>query len=466
MSRLVNRARVAGAVGLLACPFYTAATQQPETPPAPAPAKDFILPSRREASLPNGMRVTLVSYGTLPLATISLVLRTGAIDEDAGQVWVSKLTGDFLLQGTTTRSAAAIADAVGGMGGSLTVTAGEDETTVGGTVLGDSAGAFVRLLADVSQHPLFPDSEFGRLRTDRLRELSIDQSEPQQLAADRYAALIYPGHSYGRLLPTDSALAHYTAAMVRTFFARNVGAARAHLYVVGRFDPAAVERAVRASFADWAAGSPPTVHTPTPRAERTLAIVDRPGAVQSTLNVGLSVPDPSSPAWIPLDVTNALLGGAFMSRITSNIREQKGYTYSPYSAVDAHYRAADWTESADVTTNVTGASLKEIFGEIDRLRAMPPDTEELRGIQNYLAGLYVLRSSSLQGLVNQLRFVDLHGLGDDYLATYVHRVNGVTPAEVQHTAQQFLDPAKMTIVIAGDQKAIADQVAPYATGSH
>lgn len=191
MSRPVSRARVAGAIGLLACAFHAAAAQQRETPPAPAPAKDFVLPSRHEVSLPNGMRVTLVPYGTIPLTTISLVLRTGAIDEARDQVWVSKLMGDFLLQGTTTRSAATIADAVGGMGGSLAVTAGDDETTVGGTVLGDSAPALARLLADVAQHPLFPDSEFARLRTDRLRELSIDQSEPQQLAADPYAAIIY-----------------------------------------------------------------------------------------------------------------------------------------------------------------------------------------------------------------------------------------------------------------------------------
>jgi zinc protease len=160
-------------------------------------------------------------------------------------------------------------------------------------------------------------------------------------------------------------------------------------------------------------------------------------------------------------VTDALLGGSFASRITSNIREQKGYTYSPFSTVDAKVHAAVWREGADVTTNVTGASLKEIFGEIDRLRNETPTPDEVRSIQNYLAGTFVLGSSSPAGLARQFGFVDLNGLGDDYLTTYVRRVYAITPAEVQRIAQQYLDPNKMAIIVAGDKKTVADQVAPY-----
>jgi predicted Zn-dependent peptidase len=183
--------------------------------------------------------------------------------------------------------------------------------------------------------------------------------------------------------------------------------------------------------------------------------------VQSTIGVGLPVADPSKADWVALDVTNSLLGGSFGSRITSNIREQKGYTYSPFSFIDAKYHAATWLEGADVTTNVTGASLKEIFGEIDRLRTEAPPADEVRGIQNYLAGTFVLRSSTQAGLAAQFQFVDLHGLGDDYLTSYVRRVYAVTPAEVQRIAQQYLDPNKMAIVVVGDKKTVADQVAPY-----
>jgi predicted Zn-dependent peptidase len=179
----------------------------------------------------------------------------------------------------------------------------------------------------------------------------------------------------------------------------------------------------------------------------------------------MPVADPSSPDWIPQSVMNALLGGSFASRITSNIREQKGYTYSPFSQVSARYRDAYWVETADVTTKDTGASIKEILAEIKRLQSEPPSETELKGIQNYLAGTFVLQNSSRAGIIGQLHFVDQHGLPADYLNTYVSRVYAVTPQQVQRMAAKYIRPDKATIVVVGDTKVIADQVAPYEKAS-
>ena len=436
---------------------------QKEAPPPPAAPAPFTLPATQETTLPNGMKVTLVPYGVLPLVTVSLIIRTGAIDEGSDQVWLSDLMGDMMQQGTATRSAAALADAVAGMGGDLSIGVHDDDMSLDGTVLGDSAAAFVRLVADVARHPKFPESEMARLVGDRQRQLAIATTQPQQIAAERYAKLIYPDHPYGRLFPSSQALGAYTAAEVRDFYTRNVGAARAHLIVIGKFDPATVKQAANAAFSDWAAGQPPTVNIPTPHAERTLVLVDRPGAVQSTLEIGLPVADPSSADWIPLQVTNALLGGSFNSRITSDIRERKGYTYSPFSTVAPHYRTATWHENADVTTSATGASLKEIFAQIDSLRTTDPGADEVKGIQNYLAGVWVLRASNQTGLLGQLEFADLHGLDKNWLSNYIPSVYKVTPSDVKGMADKYLDPSKMAIVVAGDKKVIADQLTPYGT---
>jgi predicted Zn-dependent peptidase len=190
-------------------------------------------------------------------------------------------------------------------------------------------------------------------------------------------------------------------------------------------------------------------------------IVDRPKAVQSTIYMGLPVADPSRPDYVAMLVTNSLLGGSFGSRITTNIRERKGYTYSPVSTVSSRYRDAYWAEVADVTTNVTGASLKEILHEIDSLRTVPPSAEELRGIQNYLAGTFVLQNSSRMGIISVLQMLDLHGLGDDYLTEFVRRVYAVTPADVQRIARTHLAPERMTIVVVGDREVITEQLKPF-----
>src|SRR5262249_10272617 len=147
-----------------------------------------------------------------------------------------------------------------------------------------------------------------------------------------------------------------------------------------------------------------------------------------------------------------LLGGSFSSRITSNIREQKGYTYSPSSQVSARDHTAYWAETADVTTNVTGPSLKETLAEIDRLKGEPPADKELKGIQNYIAGTFVLQNSSRAGIIGQLQFVDLQGLPDDYLNKYVQNAYAVTPAQVQQTTQKNIVGDKAAIVVVGDKK--------------
>ena len=205
---------------------------------------------------------------------------------------------------------------------------------------------------------------------------------------------------------------------MRDFYTGNFGAARAHVYVVGRFTPADMEKAIRDAFSGWAAGPAPVLTPPRPTSTRGVHLVDRPGAVQSTLIVGVPVIDPSQPDYVPLVVTNTLLGGYFSSRMTTNLREDKGYTYSPFSQLSSRQRDTYWAQNADVTTAVTGPSLKEIFFEIDRLQAEPPTAQELQAVKNYAAGTFVLLNSTRGGIINQLQFVELHGLPETYLRDY------------------------------------------------
>ncbi|HEY9428614.1 MAG TPA: hypothetical protein VIR34_15765, partial [Gemmatimonadaceae bacterium] len=125
------------------------------------------------------------------------------------------------------------------------------------------------------------------------------------------------------------------------------------------------------------------------------------------------------------------------------------------------YHDSYWAEQADVTTQFTGPSIKEILGEVDRLRATPPSDSELTGIQNYLAGTFVLQNSTRGGIINQLSFINLQGLPDSYLTDWVRRVRGVTPAAVQQITRKYLDPSRMTIVVVGDEKVVGEQVGEF-----
>ena len=179
-------------------------------------------------------------------------------------------------------------------------------------------------------------------------------------------------------------------------------------------------------------------------------LIDRPGAAQSTILLGLPVPTPAAPGFMRLSVANALLGGSLLSRLDQNLREDKGYTYGASSHITPYQGVAGWSLATDVNAPQTAAALTEIFKELARLRAEPPPADELRLIQNYRAGTFVLGASSRPGLLAQLAFLDQQGLGDDWLTHYVEHVNAVTPADVRAAAAEALDPQAMTLVVVGD----------------
>ena len=434
---------------------------QKQSPPEGGAPKDFVLPEKATFTLDNGLAATLVSYGIVPKVSVRVVVRTGNINEAENQVWLADLAGDLMKEGTLTRTAQEVARDAAAMGGDVAINVGSDQTYIGGAVLSEFGPKLVALLADVLRNPRFPESELARLKNDRVRALSIDKSDPQSLALEKYLQVLYPGHPYGRMHPTEEMLKAYTLAQVRDFYEKNFGASRTHVYISGRFDEKKMEEAIRKAFGDWKRGEAPLINVPKPVSKRAIYLVDRPGASQSTVYIGLPVIDPSNPDYRALLVTNALLGGSFASRITSNIREDKGYTYSPGSTLSSRYRDAYWAEYASVSTDVTGPSLKEIFYEIDRLAATPPSADELKGIQNYLAGVFVLRNSTPEGIISQLSFLDLHGLPDSYLKEYVKAVYAATPEKVQELTKTYLRSKDMVIVIAGDRKKIQKQIELY-----
>jgi len=453
--------KIAFAVATFALCLSSLAAQEKQAPPAGGPPKPFNVPAHESYALPNGLKVTLVPYGNLPKVTLSLVVRTGNLNEPADMPGLADMVGKLMKEGTTSKSSKQIAEEAAGMGGAVNITVGADESDVTIDVLSDFDAKAVALLGDVAQHPLFPDSELPRLKTDAERQLSISKAVPQNMALEKFRKLLYGDHPYGTVFPTQESIQKTTVADIKKFYEGNFGAARSHLYVAGRFDTAAAKKAIAANFGGWAKGAAAATNLPKVKPQRVLDLTDRPGAAQSTLLIGMPVPDATSPDAIPLGVTNALLGGSFGSRITSNIREQKGYTYSPSSQISRRYHDAYWAETADVTTQHTGDSLKEIFAEIDKLAKEPPADAELKGIQSYLSGLFVIQNSSRGALINQLRFVDFQGLGEDYLKTYVQKVNAVTPAAVSKMTLQYIKPDQMTIVVVGDKAKVAEQVAPY-----
>ena len=429
--------------------------------PEPGPPPPYTPPMETSFALDNGLRGTLVQVGSIPMAAVRLVLHTGAAHVPAGQTWLDRFVHEYLKEGTESLDAAALADAVASIGGRLNVDSDEHTTVVRAEVLAEHAPRAVELLAEVARRPRFPDSEAPRLLADLRRNLDLVLSQPQALAQARFRRALYGEHPYGRVLPEPETLDGFDVDAARSFWTERVNASSTRLMVAGRFDEDAVMEVSARALGDWAAGNEPAVSPAQPARRRTVQLVDRAGAEQTTLRLGLPVPDPSRHDYVALEVTNALLGGSFHSRITLNIREQKGYTYSPRSGISARPADAYWVQAADVTTDVTGPAMREILGEIERLASEAPSEEELAGIQNYVAGSFVMRQATPGAILNWLEFLDLHGLDSEYTASYIERVRAVSPEEVRRITAEYIRPDEMTVTAIGDRAVIEDQLAAF-----
>lgn len=432
-----------------------------EKPPAPAVPKDFRIPAGRTFELSNGLKVTLIPYGIVPKAAFQLSVQTGIIDEGPQDVSLSSVTADMMLEGTTTRSAQDISRESADMGGSITVTAGNEATSVSGEVLAEYMPAFVTLAADVVKNPRFDSADLSRVLDKNVRDNAIALAQPASLAYKRFLEVTYGNHPFARSLPDEAMVRAFNVDRVKAFHDKNFGAKRSHIYVTGVFDAKKVEQAIRDSFGTWAAGAPPTDNPPTVAAKRQIDLTDRPGSVQTSMFLGVPTANPKSSDWMDMVVTNYLLGGAFGSRITSNIREDKGYTYSPRSGVIARRASGVWVEQADVTTKDTGPAIREIFKEMSRLGSEAPSQEELSGIQKALAGDFIMTASSRTGLISQLSYADRFDLGSGYVTSYVKKVMAVTPDQVSSAARKYLDPALVSIVMVGDKRQVEPQLGPF-----
>lgn len=442
---------------LLCLVAATVHAQERESPPAPGEPRDFSLPAKETLRLDNGLAITFIDYGNVPTVTVLAVVRTGNIDE-GNSTWLADVAVEMLKEGTATRAAADIARAAAGMGGTLNVGAGGEQTTVGISVLSEHAVDAVGLVADVLRNPRFPESELPRVIANFERSLAVARSDPHSQAGEALARLVYGDHPFGRTLPQEGLLASYDIAAVRDFYQRNFGAARSHVYIAGRYDRLALEKALRRAFDDWRVGAAPTVLPPKVSETLQLALVDSPGAEQTSVRIAVPVPHPAHALYFPTTLMNSLLGGTFGSRIMTNLREDKGYSYSPDSSISARRGGALWVLSAEVTTVHTAAALTEIFREIERLQREAPAAGELDAVKAYRSGLFVISNSSPNGVLGQLAFMNLHGLPDSFLTHWVANIRAVTPEQVREMAARFIRPEKMTVVVAGDLASIGASV--------
>jgi zinc protease len=263
--------------------------------------------------------------------------------------------------------------------------------------------------------------------------------------------------------PGDAEIEAYRLEELRAFYRTHYAPVNAILIAVGDFAADRLLEQIREAFADWQAAGPPAAPSPPLPAwqGRRIHLVHLPGTVQTDVLVGNRAITRRHPDWLSLILANTILGGAFHSRLVANIREGKGYAYSVRSTLHPLREHGYLNVRAAVRNEVVAATLAEIFYELDRFRALAPETQELTDAQNYLSGIFSLALATQAGLLGQLLTVYLNDLPEDYLDRYRERVRALTAHDVLRAARAYYDSPNAQVVLAGDGEQIGAQAAVF-----
>jgi len=426
-----------------------------DRPPPPLPIVQH--------KLGNGMQVwVLPRQDGPPKVHFVLAVRGGLADDPPLQQGLSSLLADMLKEGTGSRDAATIAGDVQSWGGDLQADAGVDGIVVSISALAGNAAKAVTLLSELAQMPSFPRDEVQQGKLRALQALVAARVDPDWLARRAMAALIYPGHPYGRVLPSEASLLSITAEMLHAEHDRRFRPDQSLLIVTGRISDADALRMADAVFGDWTASGKPSVGVGAAPAQVAAGrvFIARDSSVQSTIRIGAPAVAATSPDFAALRVANAVLGGGFRSRLNLDLRENKGWTYGAGSQLRGEHAGGSVVAYADVRNEVTGAAVGRILAQFDRLGAQPVPASELASTQHYLAGNYLLLTQPQAEVADQLADLWLAGQPAQAMSDYVARIEAVTPAQVQAMARKYLSPAAASIVVVGDPSVLA-QLQPF-----
>jgi zinc protease len=431
--------------------------------PALASERSVTWPKRTRVRLSNGLEVILAEAHSIPKLHGELFFRSGNAAVAARAPGLAEMTATVVRTGTTKRASRQIEEDLRRIGADLSSGAGADTSAISFAGLSEFAEPLLGLVNELAREASFPDGEFERERRQKLEEVKLERTQPGFLASERLRKVLFGAHPYGEVSPSEEQVAAYKRQDLQTVYRDFYTPENGILLLVGDFDSHEMLKSVEKVFGNWAGKKPdskPVAAPANPRGRR-VYLVHVPGAVQTQILAGCHAITRKHPDWVKLGLTNSLYGGAFNSRLVMNIREEKGYTYSPRSGVNAMRQYGYFSVSAAVRNDVVAASLTEIFYEMDKLRSVPMPEPELADAQNYLSGVFSMGLATQDGLLSQLSTVALNELPDDYLETYRQKVRALTPQDLFATARKYLDSANMQIVVVGDRAQIDEQAALF-----
>ena len=443
---------------LTAAPSAQQALDRKKIPP-PGKTPELRVPAWTKSTLGNGADLIVSEKHDLPLISFSITFLAGADQfEPAGKQSVASLTAALLSEGTTTRDAEALSNALQLLGTSVNSSVAGESGSISFRSTTEKFPATLAILADMLVNPTFPAQGLERLRGQRLVQLTQARAQPRAIANRVFPRIVYGAtHPYGRVV-TEESLKAVTRDDVVAFHKAYYRPGRALITVVGDTTEAKGKQIIESALAAWTKGGErPTFTFPAvaePKAT-TIFLVDKPGAAQSTFAIGRPGPPRNTPDYYALEVMNTMLGGMFQSRLNANIREDKGYSYGVTSRFGYGKGPGPFRTGGDIVTDKSGPALLEFMKELKGILGERPVTdEELSVAKDALIQRLPSTFASVSDINEALVDLWAQNLPDDYYQQYTKRIAAITKDDVLRVAKQYVTVDKLDIVIVGDRKVI------------
>lgn len=409
-----------------------------KTPPPVHTATNLALPKPDTFRLRNGLPVYAINMGTQDVVKAELIFFAGRPNEE--KEMVARMTARMLREGTTSHSAAEIAEKIDFYGGTLSFPINLDTTNVVLYALNKHLENLLPIVSEILTQPAFPQHELEAFVVNSKQRLKVDLSKNDTVAYRQITENIYgPTHPYGynssaekydRILREDL-IRHHQKGMV---------AGNAMLFLGGKVDKKVIDLVDR-YLGDIPVGNrwepKPFLSSPTiPQKGH----FNNPDSVQTAIYTGRRLFNKKHPDYLGMYVLNTILGDYFGSRLVKNIREQKGYTYNIYSSMDTMRYDGFFYVGTEVSHDKARETVAEIYREMTTLQTDLVDEKELVMVKNYLLGSLLTLLDGPLNSINVVREVVSENLPTDYFDQLVQTIQHIRPEAIRELARKYLHP--------------------------
>ncbi len=429
----------------------------PELPP---PAK-LVLPAIEQFELSNGLKVFLMAKHEVPLVQLNLIVKTGSINDPKDKAGLANITADMMDEGAAGKNSLELADAIDYLGAKINTNSDQHFT---GIYLHTPLSKFddaLKLFADISLKPEFPQNELERKKKERLTTIMQWFDQPNAIASVSFSQLLYgKDNPYGKpAIGYEQTIKNFSSNDLKNYYQKYFKANNAFIIAVGDIKKETLLTKLENYFGKWEKGNVTINELEKPEQVKTtnICLIDKPGSAQSVIYIGRIGAARDTKDYFAVSIMNTILGGSFSSRLNQNLRETHGYTYGAGSRFLMRLFPGPFVASSQVQTEVTDKALQEFFNEFKRINEPIPNEDLTRG-KNYLALGYSDNFQTVSDISGQIEDLVRYNLPENYFNEYVDKILNVPADEVNNSAKKYINSEQMLVVVVGDKAKIEDGI--------